>query len=208
MANPQEGSTILRILSYTASLVIDGLSLANPQNVRSVFSEMKPLPAGFLRLSLFIIPIPLFIGYFLFSYYFRSTAFSTTFTLIDSLKLALMYYIAAALLPMIMAYVLYLFDVRLVKAKVTHNEALTLFTYALTPGILSGIFKVSPLIWVLHIIGMMYSIYLIHSGLETRYGQERSVMQAFVFLVLIGMFSALIILVLLKAVLGIPLWQW
>jgi membrane associated rhomboid family serine protease len=204
MANSQEGNLLLRIISYTASLVIDGLSLVNPQNVKSVFAEMRPLPTGFLRLYLFIIPIPLFIGYFLFFKQFQLIPLP----LADSLKLAFMYYATAAILPAVMAYLLYLFDVRLVRARVPHNEALTLFTYALTPGILSGIFKTSAFTMLLHIIGMMYSIYLIYSALETRYGQERSVMISFIFLVLSGMFSALLLMVALKMVLGIPTYYW
>jgi hypothetical protein len=161
---------------------------------------MNPLPTGFLRLYLFIIAIPLFIGYFLFFKQFQVVPLPMA----DSLKLAAMYYITAALLPMVMGYILYLFDVRLVGARLTHNEALTLFTYALTPGILSGIFKTSPFTMLLHIIGMMYTIYLIYSALETRYGQERSVMTSFVFLVLSGIFAALVIMVALKMVFGIP----
>jgi hypothetical protein len=204
MANSQEGNLILRIISYTASLVIDGISLVNPQNVKSVFTEMNPLPTGFLRLFLFIIATPLLLGYFLFFEQFQAI----TLPLADSLKIALMYYITVALLPMVMAYLLYLFDIRLVRAKVSHNEALTLFTYALTPGILSGIFKTSPYTMLLHLGGMMYSIYLIYSALETRYGQERSIMVSFVFLVLSGMFSALLIMVALKIVLGIPSYYW
>jgi hypothetical protein len=200
MANPQEGNLITRTISYTTSLLIDGISLVNWNNAKTIFSEMKSLPTGFLRLYLFIITIPLFIGYFLYFNQFQTPQLA----MLDSLKLAAMYYVIAALLPLVMAYLLYLFDVRLVGARVPHNEALTLFTLALTPGILSGIFKTHPWTMIVHMFGLMYSIYLIHTALETRYGQERSVMTSFIFLVLSGMFAALIIIVAIKTALGIP----
>ena len=204
MPAPGEGNIVSRILGYTISLILESLSLINPGNVSSVFKDVKPMPTGFLRLYLFIIALPIFIGYFLYFNYFQILTWSFE----NSFKVALRYYITAAVLPMIMAYVLYLFDERLVKVKVTQEEALTLFTYAMTPALLSGIFKTSSFTFIVHILAIMYSVYLVYAALETRYGEDRSVVLPFTFVMLTGMFASLVVLVLLTAVFGISGYYW
>lgn len=174
--------------------------MINPNNVEQVFKNMKPLPVGFLRLYLILIASPLFLGYYLYYANFQLITWSTE----TSFKVALRYYLLGVLTPMVMGYLLYLFDQRLLKQKIPHDEALTLMCYALTPAILSGVFRVSANTWILHLILMMYSVYLLYCGLETRYGEEKNVLLPFLFLMFSGIVFFLITLMILTTVLGIP----
>ena len=153
-----------------------------------------------LRLYLVIITIPLFIGYF---FYLSAFQNNNLYSQDNSMKVAFRYYVIGVLLPITMAYALYLFDTRLLKRKVTYAEGLTLFTYSLSPGILGGIFRIFNETFVLHILLIMYTIYLIFAGMSARFGEERITLP-FLFLILTGMICGITVFVILTTILGIP----
>jgi hypothetical protein len=183
---------------FISSTLFEVLKLINPANIDDVFKNMKIGTPGMLRFYLAIITIPLFLGYFLYLSTFQSSPYSQD----DSMKVAFRYYVIAVLLPITMAYALYLFDTRLLKRKVTYAEGLALFTYALSPAILGGLFRIIGETFVLHILLIMYSIYLVYAGMSARFGEERITM-AYLFLILSGMICGITIFVVLTAILGI-----
>ncbi len=190
---------LMKSVQYLASTLIEVIKLINPANIDGVFKNLKPGSPGMLRAYLMTISILLFLGYFLFLFRFQTNPYS----LDNSLKVAFRYYAIAVLLPMSMSYMLYLFDTRLLKRKVTYSEALTLFTYALSPAILSGVFRTIPETWVLHLLIIMYSIYLVYAGMSARFGEEHITMP-FIFLILAGVITSMIIYEILTVALMIP----
>lgn len=181
----------------------DILRLTNPANIGPVFKDLKVKSANFLRAYILAITLPLFFGY----YYYLSTSQANPYSIGMSFTLALIIYLTAASLPMVMAYLLYLFDVRLVKRKVPYPEALTIVTYALGPGILGGIFRSSmnmlPDTWILHLLLIIYSIILVYAALGVRFGYEKIIMP-FMFLILAGFAMAIILINILMAAFMIP----
>ena len=183
---------VKKTLEYFFSTILDVLRLINPASVDTVSKNIKTLPLWFLRLYLIVIAVPLFVGYYLHFAYFQQDPYSV----VNSLKLSARNYVIAVFLPMAIAYLLYLFDMRLVKKKVTYADALTMIAYACSPGILSGIFRISVSqfidTWVLHILLLMYSIYLIYAVLAARFGYDTAI-KPFLFLILFGLLIAIII---------------
>jgi len=190
---------LMNSVKFISSTLFEVLKLLNPANIDNVFKNMKIGRPGMLRFYLVIITIPLFLGYFLYLYTFQLNPYSQD----NSLKVAFRYYAIGVLLPITMAYALYLFDTRLLKRKVTYAEALTLFTYALSPGILGGLFRIINETFVLHILLIMYTIYLIFAGMSARFGEEHITLP-FLFLILTGMICGITIFVALTVILGIP----
>jgi hypothetical protein len=190
---------LMNSVKFISATLFEVLKLINPANIDSVFKDMKIGKPGMLRFYLIITTIPLFLGYFLYLSYFQLNPYSQD----NSMKVAFRYYIIGVLLPITMAYALYLFDTRLLKRKVTYAEALTLFTLALSPGILGGFFRIIEQTFVLHILLIMYTIYLIFAGMSARFGEERITLP-FLFLILSGIICGITIFVILTAVLGIP----
>lgn len=186
-------------VQYMATTLVEVIKLINPANIDGVFKNLKTGSPGMLRAYLMVISVPLFLGYFFFLFQFQTNPYS----LDNSVKVAFRYYVIAILLPISMAYVLYLFDTRLLKRKVTYSEALTLFTYALSPGIISGVFRIIPETWVLHLLIIMYSIYLVHAGMSARFGEEH-ISIPFLFLILIGVITSMIVYEILTLALMIP----
>jgi hypothetical protein len=186
-------------VKFVFSTFFEVLKLLNPANIDSVFKNMKIGTPGMLRFYLFVTTIPLFLGYYFYLSMFQNI---NLYSQDDSIKVAFRYYVVSILLPITMAYALYLFDTRLLKRKVSYAEALTLFTYALSPGILGGVFRIIGETFVLHILLIMYTIYLIFAGMSARYGEERITLP-FLFLILFGMICAITVFVILTALLGI-----
>ena len=163
--------SLKKTIGYFISNLLDVISLINPASVGPVTKNMKTRPLWFSRLYLLTISLAIFLGYFVYFSAFKEGPLS----LENSLKVSLRNYFIAALLPMAMAYLLYLFDLRLVKVKVTHADALTLISYACSLGILGGIFRMLTTrqfidTWILHLIFLMYSIYLLYALLAARFG--------------------------------------
>ena len=192
---------LINSVKFISSTLFEVLKLLNPANIDNVFKNMKIGRPGMLRLYLVIITIPLFLGYFFYLSIFQNTG--SLYSQDNSLKVAFRYYAIGVLLPITMAYALYLFDTRLLKRKVTYAEALTLFTYALSPGILGGLFRIINETFVLHILLIMYTIYLIFAGMSARFGEEHITLP-FLFLILTGMICGITIFVILTTILGIP----
>ncbi len=190
---------LLKSVKYIVSTLIEVIKLINPANIDGVFKNMKVGTVGMLFTYLAIINIPLFLGYYLYLLYFQQHPYATW----DAVKVAARYYLIGLLMPLSMAYVLYLFDVRLLKRKVTHAEALTLFAYALSPGILGGAFRVIDQTFILHLLLIMYSIYLVYAGMSARFGEEHITMP-FIFLILVGIMVAIAIHMSFTAIAGIP----
>jgi hypothetical protein len=190
---------LIKSVKFIFSTLFEVMKLINPANIDSVFKNMKNGTPGMLRSYLVIASIPLFLGYFLYLYTFQLNPYSQD----NSLKVAFRYYIIAVLLPITMAYALYLFDTRLLKRKVTYAEALTLFTYALSPGILGGFFRIIDQTFVLHILLIMYTIYLVYAGMSARFGEDHITL-AYLFLILFGIICGITVFVALTAILGIP----
>ncbi len=195
-------NAILRDIKYFISTLGDLIKLY-PGNIDPIFRNLKPKPLGFLRVYLIIIAIPLFLGYYFHFAHYQTNPYSTE----NSLKLAFIYYLIAISLPMIISYILYLFDVRLVKRRVSYPETLTLFAYAFSFGLLCGIFRTFNETWVLHILTIMYSIYLIYAALGARFGYERIILP-FIFLMLSGGVATMILFRLLVFFLGVPSEYW
>lgn len=181
---------------YTTTQVI---KLFNPGYVDNVFRDLKVGTLKSLRVYLLIMGLPIFFGYYSHMVYFQAVPYSVE----NALKVALRYYLIAITAPMVMAYVLYLFDKRLLKTSVSHVEALTMFTYAICPGLLSGFFRIYRETWVLHLILIVYTIYLLYASIGVRYGYERSFLP-FVFLILMALISSMFVFIVVSAVLGIP----
>jgi len=190
---------LMRSVKFIFSTLFEVLKLINPANIDSVFKNIKIGTPWMLSLYILIVTVPLALGYFFYLYYFQLNPYS----LENSAKVALRYYALGVLLPMSMAYALYLFDKRLLKRKVTYAEALTMFVYALSPGILGGIFRIFNETFVLHILLIMYTIYLIFAGMSARYGEERITLP-FLFLILVGMICGITVFVVLTTIMGIP----
>jgi hypothetical protein len=185
---------------FISQTLFEVLKLLNPANIDSVFKNMKIGRPGMLRFYIVLMAFPLFLGYFFYLSTFQNTG--SLYSQDDSIKVAFRYYVISVLLPITMAYALYLFDTRLLKRKVTYAEALTLFTYALSPGILGGFFRIIDQTFVLHILLIMYTIYLIFAGMSARFGEEHITLP-YLFLILSGMICGIIVFVALTAVLGI-----
>jgi hypothetical protein len=190
---------LMKGVKFIFSTLFEVLKLINPANIDSVFKNMKIGTPGMLRFYIVIATVPLALGYFFYLYYFQLNPYS----LENSAKVALRYYAIGVLLPITMAYALYLFDTRLLKRKVTYAEALTLFTYALSSGILGGFFRIIRETFVLHILLIMYTIYLIFAGMSARYGEEHITLP-FLFLILTGIICGITVFVVLTALMGIP----
>jgi hypothetical protein len=191
--------SLMKGVKYILSTLLEVLKLINPANIDGVFKNMKLGTPGMLHFYLVIAALPLFTGYFSYLYFFQSNPYSQD----NSLKVAFRYYVICILLPITMAYALYLFDTRLLKRKVTYAEALTLFTYALSPAILGGGFRIIEQTFVLHILLIMYSIYLVYAGMSARFGEEHITLP-FLFLILSGIIWGIIAFVIFTTVLGIP----
>jgi hypothetical protein len=190
---------LLKSVKFIYTTLFEVLKLLNPANIDSVFKNMTVGTPGMVRLYLIITSIPLLLGYFLYLYTFQDNPYSQD----NSIKVAFRYYVICILLPITMAYALYLFDTRLLKRKVTYPEALTLFTYALSPGILGGFFRIIKETFILHILLIMYTIYLVYAGMSARFGEERITL-AYLFLILTGIISGITVMVAITAILGIP----
>jgi hypothetical protein len=191
--------SLARGIQVMAATLVEVIKLINPANIDGVFKNLNIHSPGLLRAYLMVISIPLLLGSFFFLFQFQTHPYS----LDNSVKVAFRYYVIAVLLPMSLAYVLYLFDTRLLKRKVTYSEALTLFTYALSPAIISGVFRTLPETWVLHLLIIMYSIYLVYAGMSARFGEEHITMP-FLFLILTGIITSMIVYEILTIALMIP----
>lgn len=188
---------VLECIRYLISSLVDLFKLY-PGNIDPFFSNVKPKSVGFLRLYLIIIGTPLLLGYYLYFNY-QATVYSSEM----SLKLSLVYYLVGISLPMVASYVLYLFDVRLVQRKVGYPEAFTLFAYAFSFALLSGILRFHSTTWILHLLAIAYSICLVYGALGARFGYEK-IIQPFIFLMLSGGLVAIILFTVLVFLLQIP----
>jgi hypothetical protein len=168
-------------IKFFLTTFVEVVQLLNPGYIEKVFKNIKPATMGSLRFYLVITALPIFFGYYAHMAYFQSNPYSTEI----SLKIAFRYYAIAIAIPIVMAYVLYLFDTRLLKAKITQAEALALFSYAISPALLSGVFRIYIETWILHLLIVMYSIYLLYASLGIRYGYEKVIMP-FIFLLLVA----------------------
>ena len=190
---------VMNGVTFFLQTIVKVIKLLNPSYIEQVFKNIKPASLGSLRFYLAITALPVFFGYYAHMAYFQDNPYSIE----NSIKIAFRYYAMAIIVPMVMAYVLYLFNTRLLKAKITHAEALTLFAYAISPGLLSGIFRVYMETWILHLLIVMYSVYLLYASLGVRYGYEKVIMP-YIFLALIGSITAIALQVALTLALGIP----
>jgi hypothetical protein len=190
---------LMRGVRFIASTIIEVIKLINPANIDSVFANMKIGSKGMLYFYLILATMPLAVGYFSYLYAFQLNTYSWE----NSIKVALRYYAIGLILPISMGYALYLFDMRLLKRKVTYAEALTLFTYALSPGILGGFFRIIEQTFVLHILLIMYTIYLIYAGMSARFGEE-GITLPFLFIILTGIICSTAVFMVLTAIFGIP----
>lgn len=188
-------------IKFITGTVLDVLKLVNPAKLvdEDVFKNMRISPKGMLYIYLMAINIPLAVGYFVYLVHFQLNPYSVD----NSLKVAARYYLIGLVLPISMSYALYLFDTRLLRRKIPYAEALTLFTLALSPGILSGFFRIIDQTFVLHILLMMYSIYLVYAGMSLRFGEERITL-TFLFLISTGIICSIITFVAFSAAAGIP----
>lgn len=179
--------------------LLDLVKLINPANIETIFRNLKPRSVKLLRLYMVILIIPLFIGYFTYFNVFQEQRYSFE----DSFKLALRNYVIVFIVILTAPYVFYLFDVRLVGRKVTYAEALTIFIYAFGNGIIGGIFRISNYTWVLHLLLIVYSIYLLYAGLGARFGYEKSRLP-FLFLILLCLCMGTALYLLLNLILAVP----
>jgi hypothetical protein len=173
--------------------------LINPANIESIFRNLKPKSVNALRVYAVLLIIPLFFGYFLFFNVFQEQQYSGE----NSFKLALRNYLIVLVIVLSVPYVFYLFDLRLVGRKVTYAEALTIFIYTLGDGILGGFFRISNYTWVLHLLLIVYTIYLLYAGLGARFGYEKA-MLPFLFLILLCVFIGTVLVQVLNLLLMVP----
>ncbi len=186
-------------VKFFLATIVEVVQLLNPAYIEKVFKNIKPATLGSLRFYLILTGLPILFGYYAYLAYFQSNPYSIE----NSLKIAFKYYVIAISIPMVMAYVLYLFDTRLLKAKITQAEALALFSYAISPALLSGIFRIYIETYILHILIIMYSIYLLYASLGIKYGYEKVIMP-FIFLLLVVTVTSAALWLGITFALGIP----
>jgi len=78
-----------------------------------------------------------------------------------------------------------------------------LFAYALSPGLLGGFFRIIDETFVLHILLLMYAIYLTFAGIAARFGED-GITFPFLFLILIGVLCSMVTFAVATAAFGIP----
>jgi hypothetical protein len=178
--------------------------LVDPRTTENFFKELKFKQVKEMFIYLLILGLFTFFGYF-----FRYGFFSDPRYPEIAFKLSLIiyligYYIPTGIIPVfIMGYILHKLGSKLVGRGVKKEEAVSIIGYSTIPQLIGGFFGIILETWVLHILLMIYSIYLLYIGIKVRFGFGRSI-KCFIFLVTSGFIVSMILFKLGVTILGIP----
>lgn len=172
--------------------------LTNPVNAERFFANLKIYPRKQMISHNIILGLFTLFGYLFGLGYYSSVKYSFT----TSFKLAFLYYIVVVSIPLILGYLLHLFSEKLINKKVEANEGVTIASYSASIGLISGIFRIFTETWVLHIILVVYSIYLFYIAIKARFGFEKAI-SSFLFLLALTFIAAMILLKIGAVILGI-----
>ncbi len=187
--------TIIRFIKEDLSNL---KQITNPNNAERFFANLKAYTAKQMISHNLILGLFVFFGYFLALGYYSSIKYSFE----TSFKLALLYYIVAVSIPLVLGYLLHLFSRKLVNKDVGPDEGITIASYSVSIGLIGGIFRTFTETWALHILLMVYSIYLLYAAIKSRFGFERAIFN-FLFLAILTSIVAMVILKIFAVVLGI-----
>lgn len=185
-------------------LIRDIYTLMDPRNIEGFFRNLKLKPVNEMLSYLFILGLFTFLGYFL-----RHTFFLPPKYPLIAMKLSFLYYFIGVYVPtgifsiFIMAYILHSLGGKLVKREVSKEESVSLLGYSAIPELIGGFFGILLETWVLHVLLMVYSIYLLYVGMKVRFGFKLSI-RCFIFVITSGFIVSMLLFVIGAALLGIP----
>jgi len=182
----------------------DVYRLMDPRNITGFFKELPSKPVKEVLYYLLFLSLFTFVGYTL-----RYGFFSEPKYLEIALKISLLYSLVGIYVPtgvisiLAMSYLFRLEGKKLVKRRVSQEEALSIVGYASIPGLIGGALGILMETQILHILLIGYSIYLLTAGIKIRFGFKFA-LRAFIFVIFSGFICSMILFLLGAALLGIP----
>ena len=184
------------------------LTLLSPSSIEPFFKDMKPGHVIYTPLYILIMGLFTFGGHFIsYGHYLSFVNYSgMRYSYEMSIKLALVYYATAISIIFVMGFAFQLLrfiDSRFQNKNETLMGGIAIAANAMSIGIIGGIFKAIPQTAVVQMLLITYSIYILYTAIKARYGFEDS-LSVFLFVLVIGSISGIIIFRLGVTILGIP----
>lgn len=178
-------------------------NLMDPRRTENFFENLKLQPMKKVFYYLAILGLFTVIGYFL-----RYSLFPPKYPEIG-LKIAFLFYLIGIYAPtgiisiLAMSSAFTLAGKKVVKREVKKEEAISIIGYSFMPELIGGFFGILIETWVLHILLIVYSMYLLYKGIKVRFDPKISI-RGFIFILASGFIFSTIFFILVAILLGIP----